>query len=58
MIEISRSAGLISGNIHKILTEKLTKRNMAAHPSTVIISHLQAEECVYDLVSNVVLQLS
>jgi hypothetical protein len=56
VIEIANTAGL-TANSHKVLDEKLKKRNMAAHPSGLVISQLQAEEAIHDLVTNVVLKL-
>src|SRR5215467_8872662 len=58
VIEICNSAFLMSGNIIKILKEKLTKRNTAAHPSSVVVVQSQADDVVTDLVNNVVLALS
>jgi hypothetical protein len=57
VVEICNSAGIISKDIHKILKGKLDRRNSAAHPSTVSISQLQAEEFIDDIVKNVVLKL-
>ena len=57
VLEICNSAQIISGNVFKILSEKLTRRNIAAHPSTVTITAVQAEDVITDLVSNVVLKL-
>lgn len=57
VIEVCKSARIISGNLYKILREKLHRRNMAAHPSNVVISRLQAEDFINDLVSNVVIKL-
>lgn len=57
VIEICRAAGIISGDIEKILREKLDGRNSAAHPSGVVISQLKAESYIDDLVRNVVLRL-
>lgn len=57
VIEICGTAGLINGNVKKILNEKLTKRNMAAHPSLVEIGQPQAEDVISDLVNNVILKL-
>lgn len=57
VIEISKTAGLITANTKKIMNEKLGRRNMAAHPSTVEITQLQAEDTISDLVNNVVLKL-
>ena len=58
VIEICGSANLISGNTKKILTEKLNRRNMAAHPSTIEITQFQVEDCISDLVNNVILKLA
>ncbi len=58
VIEVCGTAGFITGNVKKILNEKLTKRNMAAHPSLVEITQFQAEEVIADLVNNVVLKLT
>jgi len=58
VIEVCGTAGIITGNLKKILIEKLTKRNMAAHPSLVEITQFQAEEVISDLVNNVVLKLT
>jgi len=58
IIEVCNTASLMSGNIIKILREKLTKRNTAAHPSSVIVVQSQADDVVTDLVNNVVLALT
>lgn len=58
VIEVCNSAGLVSGNIIRILREKLGKRNMAAHPSSVLVVQSQADDVVTDLVNNVVLALT
>jgi hypothetical protein len=58
VIEICSTASLVSGNIIRILREKLTKRNTAAHPSSVVVVQSQADDVVTDLVNNVVLTLS
>jgi hypothetical protein len=57
VVVICRSAAIISGDVEKVLNQKLERRNSAAHPSTVAIEQLQAEEYVDDLVKNVVLKL-
>jgi len=41
----------------QILSEKLTRRNMYAHPSGVTAPQTYAEGFIIDLVENVVLQL-
>jgi len=58
VLDICGSAGLFaSGNTKKILDMQLTKRNMAAHPSLVIIDAPQADDTISTLVNNVVLVL-
>ena len=57
VIEVAKSANVISNDVHKILIAKLGRRNSAAHPSSVKIEQLQAEEYIDDLVKNVVLML-
>jgi hypothetical protein len=57
VLQVCRSANIISGSLHKILKEKLDRRNVAAHPSGVTISQLTAEEYTKDLIDNVVLKL-
>lgn len=57
-LEVCGVAGLLTGNLKKILNEKLNRRNMAAHPSLVVIGQLQAEEMIADLVNNVILKLT
>ena len=57
VLQIAKSANIISGNVHKILKEKLDPRNIAAHPSHVTISRLTAEDFILDLVQNVVLKV-
>jgi hypothetical protein len=57
VLEICNSGGIISKDIHKILKAKLDRRNSAAHPSSVKIDQLQAEEFLDDIVKNVVVKL-
>jgi hypothetical protein len=58
VIEVCGTACLFStNNVKKILLDKLTKRNMAAHPSLVEITRHQADDTITDLVHNVVLRL-
>jgi hypothetical protein len=57
VVEACSTAGLVSSNLVKILKEKLTRRNMAAHPSSVVVSEAQANDVITDLVNNVVLTL-
>lgn len=57
VLQVCKSAGIVSSDLHKILKEKLDRRNIAAHPSSVDISQLTAEDFIKDLVENVVLAL-
>jgi hypothetical protein len=56
VLQVAKSANIISGSVHKILKEKLDRRNIAAHPSNVAVSQLTAEDFILDLVQNVVLK--
>ena len=58
VIEICRGARIVDTSVHKILNEKLGKRNTAAHPSSVVVTAVTAEEVIVDLVENVVLNTS
>jgi hypothetical protein len=57
VIDICKRENIINHNVAKILFEKLDKRNTAAHPSTVKIGQLQAENFIDELVKNVILAL-
>ncbi len=57
VVAIASSADLITKNVARVLEEKLTRRNMAAHPSDVSTLQGTAEEVIRDLVENVVLKL-
>lgn len=57
VIDICKRENIINQNVAKILFEKLEKRNAAAHPSTVKIGQLQAENFIDELVTNVILAL-
>jgi hypothetical protein len=57
-IEFLRSAGIVSGDVRKILDEKLGIRNTSAHPSAVSIKPSKTIEFIDDLVENVILKFS
>jgi hypothetical protein len=57
VVESCGTAGLVSSNVVRMLKEKLAKRNMAAHPSAVVVTEAQANDVITDLVNNVVLAL-
>jgi hypothetical protein len=58
VIEICNSASLMNSNVIKILKEKLSRRNIVAHPASVVVVQHQADDAVTDLVNNVVLTLT
>jgi len=59
VLDICAGANLfVSGNTKKILDIQLTKRNMAAHPSLVVIDGPAADDTISSLVNNVVLVLT
>jgi hypothetical protein len=58
VLQVCKSPNIISDSVHKILKEKLTSRNIAAHPSETVTSQPTAEEFIKDLVENVVLKLT
>jgi hypothetical protein len=57
VLQVCKSAGIITADLHKIMKEKLDRRNMAAHPSLIKITQLQAEDYISDLVNNMVIRL-
>ena len=58
VIDICNIANLFNSSVYKILIAKLDRRNMAAHPSSVVVVQAQADDVVTDLVNNVVLALN
>jgi hypothetical protein len=57
VIEVCNSAGIITGDMHKVYVEKLGKRNSAAHPSSMRVTQVQAEGFIDDLIRNTLLLL-
>jgi hypothetical protein len=57
VLQVCRSANILTNDLFKIFKEKLDKRNSAAHPSSVVIAPHTAEEYIIDLIPNVVLKL-
>jgi hypothetical protein len=58
VLQVCKSANIISDGVYKVLKQKLERRNIAAHPSGVITSEPTAEEFIKDLIENVVLKLT
>lgn len=57
VIQVCKSANIISNDLKKILDEKLGRRNTAAHPSTVEFTQVNAEDFIVDLVNNIIFKL-
>lgn len=57
VLQVAKSASIVTSSVHKVLKEKLDRRNVAAHPSGVSISQLTAEEYLVDVVENVVTKI-
>lgn len=57
VLEACRLAGITSKEVAKVLTEKLDKRNSAAHPSGSSFDQIMAEAFITDLVKNAILKL-
>lgn len=55
VIEICRGARIFDATVCKTLTEKLGRRNSAAHPSSAVLTAVSAEEMIVDLITNVLL---
>jgi hypothetical protein len=56
-VDICNIAGLYNSSVYKILVGKLDRRNIAAHPSAVVVVQSQADDAITDLINNVVLGL-
>jgi hypothetical protein len=56
VIEVAKGAQVFSVSTSKVLSEKLGKRNSAAHPSSVIVMPVTADEVISDLVQNILLR--
>lgn len=54
-IDILGGIAGVSPNVKKTLKDKLGRRNMYAHPSTLTITRAQVDDMITDLVNNVVL---
>lgn len=57
VLEICKAANIINPNLYKNMSDKLGRRNVAAHPSTAKITQLQAEAFIDELIQNAVLGL-
>jgi hypothetical protein len=53
-IELCRVAKIITGDVRKILDEKLDFRNTCAHPNTIVVNEPKVIAYIDDLVTNVI----
>lgn len=56
VISVAKGAQIFSVSTSKVMSEKLTKRNSSAHPSSVIVMPVTADEVISDLVQNIILR--
>ncbi len=57
VLTVAKKASLLGTSLHKVMKEKLDRRNAVAHPSGIVVAQVTAEDCIKDLVENVVLKL-
>jgi hypothetical protein len=57
-VEIANVANTFNSVVFRILKKELDRRNIAAHPSDVVISQHQADDMISELVNNVILALA
>ncbi|MGX1106378.1 hypothetical protein [Bradyrhizobium elkanii] len=57
-VEIANVADTFNSVVFRILKKELDRRNIAAHPSNVVIGQHQADDMISELVNNVVLALT
>ncbi len=58
VVDVCRSAKLVTADIKKVIKKELDRRNSAAHPSATVFTQAQAEDTITDLVNNVLLKLT
>jgi hypothetical protein len=58
VLEIANVANVYNSVVFRILKQKLDRRNIVAHPSTVVVVQSRADDMITDLVHNVVLALT
>lgn len=58
VLTVAKKCNLLSVSLHKVMKEKLDRRNAVAHPANIGVYQVTAEDCIKDLVENVVLKLT
>jgi hypothetical protein len=58
VLKIALDAGIVVKNVYNVLEPALKRRNAAAHPNNMVLTSLQTEAFIEDLVNNVILKLT
>jgi hypothetical protein len=58
VLTVAKNGGVLANSLHKVMKEKLDRRNAVAHPSNIVVAPVTAEDCITDLVENVVRRLT
>jgi hypothetical protein len=57
VLKLALNAGAIVKNVYNVLEPALKRRNAAAHPNNVVLTPLQTEAFIEDLVNNAILKV-
>jgi hypothetical protein len=57
VLKIALDCGAIVKNVYNVLEPALKRRNVAAHPNNVVLTPLQTEAYIEDLVNNAILKI-
>jgi hypothetical protein len=57
VLTVGKSATILSNSRHKVMKEKLDRRNAVAHPGGLVVNDVTAEEFIRDLIDNVIVKL-
>jgi len=58
VLKIALDCGAIVKNVYNVLEPALQRRNAAAHPNNVLLTPLQTEAFIEDLVNNAILKIA
>ena len=57
VLKLALDCGAIVKNVYNVLEPALKRRNAAAHPNNVVLTPLQTEAFIEDLVNNAILKI-
>jgi hypothetical protein len=57
VLKIALNAGIVVKNVYNILDPGLKRRNAAAHPNNIIVTQLQTDAYIEDMVNNAILNI-